>query len=63
MLVNNNIPSKYLQSFHLSRDIQDIPFKINLKDCKLFFVSIYRPLDQNLHYFLRLFCDHYGKTL
>ena len=52
VLLNNNIPSKYLQRFHLPEDIQAIPFEINLKQCKLLVVSIYWPPDQNLDYFL-----------
>ena len=45
VFVDNDIPPKYLRSFHLPGDIQAIPFEINL-------VSIYRPPDQNLDYFL-----------
>ena len=52
MFVNNNIPSKYFQSFHLPGDIQVIPFEINLKQSKLLVVSIYPGPDQNLDYFL-----------
>ena len=52
MFVNNYIPSKYLRSFHLPLDIHAIPCEINLKQCKLLVVSIYRPPDQNLDYFL-----------
>ena len=62
VLVNNNIPSKYLQRFHLPEDIQAIPFEINLKQCKLLVVSIYWPPDQNLDYFLSSITgllDHY----
>ena len=42
VFVNNHIPG----------DIQTIPFEINLKQRKLHVVSIYRPPDQNLDYFL-----------
>ena len=48
VFANNDIPSKYLRSFHLPGDIQAIPFEINLKQCKLLVASIYRPPDQNL---------------
>ena len=51
VFVNNDIPSKYLQSFHLPEEIQAVPFEINLKQCKLLVVSIYRPPDQNVGYF------------
>ena len=50
--VNNDIPCKYLRNFHLPNDIQAIPIEINLKQRKLLVVSIYRPPDQNLDYFL-----------
>ena len=64
IFVNNDIPSKYLQSFHLPEEIQAVPFEINLKQCKLLVVSIYRPPDQNLGYFLSSIIgllDHYFK--
>ena len=51
MFVNNDIPSKDLRGFHLPRDIQAIPFEINLKQRKLLVVSIYRPPYQNLRLF------------
>ena len=52
VFVNNDIPSKYLRNSHLPGDIQAIPLEINLKQRKLLVVSIYRPPDQNLDYFL-----------
>ena len=63
--VNNDIPSKYLRSFHLPGDIQAIPLEINLKQRKLIVISIYRPPDQNLDYFLSSITgllDHYLKS-
>ena len=63
--VNKNISSKYLQSFHLSNDIQVIPIEANLKQRKLLVVSIYRTPDQKLAYFLSSITDlldHYLKT-
>ena len=42
---NNDIPSKYLRSFHLPGDIQAIPFETNLKQRKLlvfFYISTSR---------------------
>ena len=62
VFVNNDIPCKYLRNFHLPRDIQAIPIEINLKQHKLLVVSIYRPPDQNLDYFLSSITsllDHY----
>ena len=52
MFVDKDISSKYLQSFHLPAVIQAIPLEINLNQCKLLVVSIYRTPDQNLDYFL-----------
>ena len=52
VFVNNDIPSKYLRSFHLPGHIQTIPLETNLKQRMLLVVSIYRPPDQNLDYFL-----------
>ena len=63
--VNNDIPSKYLRSFHLPGDIEAIPLEINLKQRKLLVISIYRPPDQNLDYFLSSITgllDHYLKS-
>ena len=65
VLGNSDIPSKYLRSFHIPGDTQAIPFEINLKQRKLLFVSIYRPPDQNLDYFLSSITglhDHYLKS-
>ena len=62
MFVNNDTPSKYLQSFYLPGDIQAISIGINLKQRKLLVASIYRPPDQNLDYFLLSITgllDHY----
>ena len=46
--VIKDIPSKYLQSFHLPNDIQVIPIEVNLKQCKLLVASIYRRSYQKL---------------
>ena len=62
VFVNNGMPSKCLQSFHLSGDIQAIHFKISLKQRKLLFVAINLPPFQNLDYFLSSITavlDHY----
>ena len=63
--VNNDIPSKYLRSFHLPYDMQMIPTEVNLKQRKLLIVSIHRHPDQKLEYFLSSITDllyHYLKT-
>ena len=65
MYGNKNIPSKYLRSFHLPNDTQVIPIEVNLKQRKLLVVSIYRPPDQKLAYFLSSITDlldHYFET-
>ena len=51
--------------FHLPEDRLAIPFETNLKQRKLLVVSIYRPPDQNLDYFLSSIIgllDHYLKS-
>ena len=66
VFVNNDIPSKYLRSFHLPGDIQAIPLEINLKQRKLLVVSINRTPEQNLEYFLSsitVLRDHYLKKI
>ena len=63
--VNKNILSKYLRSFHPPNDMQVIPIEVNLKQRKLLIVSICRPPDQKLAYFLSSITDlldHYLKT-
>ena len=65
MYVSKNISSKYFRSFHLPNDIQAIPIEIHLKQCKLPVISICRPPDQKLPYFLSSITDlrdHYLKT-
>ena len=63
--INNDIPFKYLRSFHLPGDIQAFPLEIKLKQRKLLVLSIYQPPDQNLYYFLssiKGLLDHYLKS-
>ena len=60
MCVNNNIPLKYLRSFHLSNDIQVLPTEANSKQHKLLVPSV-----SKLAYFLAFITDlldHYLKT-
>ena len=47
-----DIPSKYLRSFNLPDDIHVINIEVNIKQRKLLVVSIYKPPDQKLEYFL-----------
>ena len=64
LFVNRDIPSKYLQSFPIPKDIQVIPIEMILKQRKLLVISIYRPPNQNLVYFLSVITsllDHYLK--
>ena len=66
MYVNKNISLKYLPNFHLPNDIQAIPIEVHLKQRKLLVLSIYRPPDQNIAYFLSSITDlldHYLKTM
>ena len=56
---------QYLRSFHLPNDMQVLPIEVNLKQRKLLVVSIYRPPDQKLAYFLSSITDlldHYLKA-
>ena len=65
LLLNIDIPSKYLQSFHLPGDIRAIPFEINLKQRKLSAVSMYGHPYQKLDYILSSITgllDHYLKS-
>ena len=60
MCVNNNIPLKYLRSFHLSNDMQVLPTEANSKQHKLLVPSV-----SKLAYFLAFITDlldHYLKT-
>ena len=60
--VNKNISSKYLRSFHLPKAIS---IEIHLKQRKLLVISIYRPPDQKMVYFLSSvtdLIDHYLKS-
>ena len=61
---NKDIPSKYLQTLEVPKEIQVIPIEINLKQRKLLVLAIYRPPSQNLVYFLSSIThllDHYLK--
>ena len=63
--VNKNVSSKYLRSFHLPNDIQAIPIEVHLKQRKLLVISICRPPDQKIAYYLSFITDllyHYLKT-
>ena len=64
VFLEEDIPSKCLKILNHPEDIQAISFEISLKQRKLFAVTIYRPPDQNLNYFLpsvTVVLDHYLK--
>ena len=55
--IKASLPSKILSKFKLPINIQIIPFEINLRKSKWFFVSIYKPPSQSNQYFLDLLGD------
>ena len=57
------MPSRLLSNHISPKDIQAIPFELNLRKEKWMFVSNYRPLKQGSQYFLEnlsLIIDHYS---
>lgn len=52
MFFNKNISPKHLLSFILLPDIQAIPVEVKLKQRKLLDLSIYKPQQGNLNFFL-----------
>ena len=50
--VKSSIPSRRLSCENLCNAIQAVPFEINLRKEKWLVILIYRPLSQNLEYFL-----------
>lgn len=52
MFFNKNIFPKHLLSFILLPDIQAIPVEVKLKQRKLLDLSIYKPQQGNLNFFL-----------
>ena len=58
--VKKGLPSLQLTSFSIPKDIQIIPIKIRLKNMKWLIISIYRPLKQDLRYFLSILVSLMG---
>ena len=59
------MPSRLLSTHPSPKDIQAIPFELNLRKEKWMFVCIYRPPKQSSQYFLdnlSLIIDHYSGT-
>ena len=50
--INENIPSRRLMKTTIPRDIQIIPFEINIRKRKWLILAIYKPPNQNHDYFL-----------
>ena len=59
--VTENIPSHIKTELKLPGDIRIVPVEINLRKQKWLIISIYRPPDQHLHYFLVY--DFYTRTV
>ena len=50
--IKSRLPSRLLKNFDIPRNIQIIPFELNLRKEKWMFMCIYRPPSQNKQYFL-----------
>ena len=55
--IKASLQSKILTKFKLPRNIQIIPFEINLRKEKCLFISIYKPPSQSNQYFLDILGD------
>ena len=63
--IKSHLPSRLLSTHPSPKDIQAIPFELNLRKEKWMFVCIYRPPKQSSQYFLdnlSLIIDHYSGT-
>ena len=61
--IKAHLPSKLLSNHISPKDIQAVPFELNLRKEKWMFVCIYRPPKQDSQYFLEnlsLIIDHYS---
>ena len=47
-----NLPSKLIRFYNFPREIQCIPIELNISNKKFALLSIYRPPNQNINYFL-----------
>ena len=52
--INENIPSRMLNMMSLPKDIQIIPFELNLRKRKWLSIYIYKPPNQKNQYFMTL---------
>ena len=52
--IKSSLPSKMLTKSKLPNNIQIIPFELNIRKDKWFFVSIYKPPLQNNQYFVSI---------
>ena len=50
--VRSHLLSRQLTKFKISSDIQAIPFQVNMRKEKWFFLCIYNPPSMNIQYFL-----------
>ena len=50
--IKSSLPSRIMSNFKLPKNIQVIPFELNLRKEKWFFVSIFKPPLQSNNYFL-----------
>ena len=62
MYVKSHLPSRRLKNYTAPKDIQIIPFELNLRKEKWMFMCIFKPPAQNKQYFLEnlsMIVDHY----
>ena len=50
--VKANLPSKLIRSYNFPSEIQCIPIELNISTKKYILLSIYRPSNQNVNFFL-----------
>ena len=61
--IKSHLPSRRLTNYSMPKDIQIIPFELNLRKEKWMFMCIYRPPAQSKQYFLEnlsMIVDHYS---
>ena len=66
--VKTGLPSVPLKEFSIPKDVQILPFEIQLKSCKWLVVAIYKPPSQDAAYFLSCLSDlldfyHYDRSI
>ena len=50
--IKSHLPSRRLANYFMPKDIQIVPFELDLRKEKWMFMCIYRPCAQNKQYFL-----------